>query len=203
MKANKTKILNRAILIGSVIMDSIMQSYAYILGLFYGDGTLHKGKNGAYQVWIDQSSKNKYILEFATIPRLKLMNVKPYFYQFNDWRHQLRKYRLALYSKALFEKLKEVKQDPVKYLKTLEDSEVVYFIAGLFDSEGTKTDRLVIYNGNLRLLEEVKRRLNNFNIHCKIYKFGSIYGLQIHRKTSVEIFLKLIPSYKLTTSSPG
>ena len=186
-----------------MIMSIERRNEAYIMGLFYGDGTTYKTKKGAYQVWIDQSDKNKDILEYVAIPKLRLMNGKLFFYQFIDRRHRLKKWRLALYSKTFFDRLRKVKQDPLGYLKTLNDDEVRYFIAGLFDAEGTKTDRLVIYNRNLELLQEIGRRLSNFDIHSKIYKFGSIYGLQIHRKNSVKIFLEIIPSYRLTASSPG
>jgi len=72
------------------------------------------------------------------------------------------------------------------------------FIAGFFDAEGTITDRLVFYNKNKKLLEEIKKFLETLEIISYIYKFPNVWGLQIYRRIHVQLFRKHIDSVKLS-----
>ena len=75
------------------------------------------------------------------------------------------------------------------------------YLAGLFDAEGTITDRLVFYNKNKELLDMVKERLDALGIKSNLYKFGKVYGIQLYRKEYVAKFRALIPSFRLKVHS--
>ena len=176
----------------------------YIAGVFFGDGTTHKRKDGAYCVWIDQTDKNKIVLESEVIPRLRKMKFKTYFYSYYAKADYAVKWRVLIYSKELYLAMRNMFQRIAQYFSALSDEDAVQFIAGLFDAEGTRTDRIVIYNQNLELLEQIKHRLENSNVHnCQIYRFGPIHGLQIYRKNSVKKFCELIPSCRLKVRLSG
>lgn len=97
-------------------------------------------------------------------------------------------------------RVKGAKQNPRKYVEQLSDDELKGFVAGLFDAEGTITDRLV-YNGNKELHVMIKERLDLIGIKSNLYKFGKVYGLQLYRKKYVEKFRMLIPSFRLKVRS--
>ncbi|PUA32941.1 MAG: hypothetical protein B9J98_03390 [Candidatus Terraquivivens tikiterensis] len=176
----------------------------YIVGIFFGDGVTYKTKHGAYCVWIDQKDKNKGILESEVIPRLKKMGLKVYFYSYYAKADRTLKWRVLTYSKELYMAIRSISRRIAEYFSTLSDKDATQFIAGFFDAEGTKTDRIVIYNQNLELLKIVKQRLINLSIqNPHIYRFGSIYGLQIYCKRSVKKFLELIPSCRLKVRLSG
>ena len=172
-------------------------------GFLYGDGTCYRSKNGAYSVWVDQTSKREELLKSEVIPRLRREGFKIYVYQYKDRRHGTKKTRVLVYSKKLFEDFRKIRAKPTEYLETLDRKDVKLFIAGLFDAEGTITDRIVIYNSNLKLLRKISEYLINLGIESKIYKFGSVYGLQIHKKCSMDAFFKEIPSRRLMAHPPG
>jgi len=176
----------------------------YIAGLFFGDGCIYKRKDGTYRVWIDQADKNKEVLKHEAIPRLIRMQVKTHFYSYYSRKDGVMKWRILLYSKELYMVMREVFQKITEYFESLPDMEARQFIAGLFDAEGTKTDRIVIYNRNVDLLRLIKQKLEDFGIkNSYTYSFGPIYGLQIYRKSSVKKFLEVIPSYRLKAYLPG
>ena len=166
---------------------------AYEAGLYFGDGVAHRNKkNRSYGVWIDQHIKNTDILENLK-NRLAKKEVNFCCYKVPD-----NKIRVLFYSKEEFLKLKNVKENPVQFFNELSDREKKEFISGFFDAEGTITDRLVIYNQNKILLEEISKFLGTLGIVSYIYKFNRVFGLQIYRRNHVQIFRKNIKSVKLS-----
>ena len=167
----------------------------YLTGLFVGDGTMYLGKNWKYQVWIDQHDKNIDILKKAVeILRKEGFNVCVYKVPGN-------KTRAYVCAKRLFIEFSEIRKNPVKYFLNLNEKEKKEFIAGFFDAEGTVTDRLVIYNGNIELLQAIEKFLKELGLICYIYRFGKILGIQIYRKKSVEKFVEQIRCIKISRLS--
>lgn len=165
----------------------------YMAGLLFGDGVAHHNKrNRSYAIWIDQHKKNIDIIEKAK-QEFSDEGTKFYCYKVPD-----NKIRVLAYSKEKFLELKEIKKNPIKFFKKLSEKQKREFIAGLFDAEGTFTDRLVIYNKNRKLLKEIKKFIENLGIVSYIYKFPKVFGLQIYRKIHVQIFIQKIKSVKLS-----
>jgi len=159
----------------------------YLIGMLVGDGSLEKRKNRAYAVWIDQHTRNLPILQ--RIERiLKEQGLKTYFYDIPN-------------SKKIFEIFKKAKQNPSQFFKGLGDEEKLQFISGFLDAEGTVTDRIVIYNSNKMLLEEIQEFLKSKGISSHIYTFGKVFGLQIYRRSEIKKLMKLLNSVKLLSSS--
>ena len=176
----------------------------YIAGVFFGDGTTYKRKDGACCVWIDQTERNKKVLENGVMPRIKKMNIKAHLYRYYAKSDHTVKWRVLVYSKDFYMAIRNIAARVTEYFSELSDMEAIEFIAGLFDAEGTKTDRIVIYNRNLKLLNLIKERLEKLGIqNIYVYKFASVYGLQIYRKRSVKKFLERIPSTRLKARLPG
>ena len=169
----------------------------YLAGMLYGDGTCYRGKNGAYAVWVDQSERNRDILELMVIPRLARLGFNVHVYRYRDKRHGIWKWRALVYSKALFMAFLRLRRNMLQYVEELDDAGLCEFTAGLFDAEGTVTDRLVIYNSDLELLVLLKRRLSRLGVEARIYRFGPVFGLQIHRKEDMLKFAEMVPSLKL------
>ncbi len=167
----------------------------YLTGLLLGDGATHFGKNWRYQVWIDQHNKNIDILERAIeILRKEGFNVCVYKVPGN-------KTRAYVCAKRLFTEFDKIKKDSVKHFLNLSGNQKKEFVAGFFDAEGTVTDRFVIYNSNIPLLQVMKSFLEKLGIVCYIYKFGKISGIQIYRKESVKIFSRHIKCVKISRLS--
>ena len=166
----------------------------WIAGVLVGDGTRHHGSNRAYAVWIDQHTRNSAVLD--KIQNLLIANgFKVYRYKIPD-----NKYRVLTYSKALYLEFESIMKNPVDFFSALPESEKKDFIAGFFDAEGTKTDRIVIYNSDKPLLEAIQRFLSEIGIPGHIYRFGKIHGLQVYRKRHATLFLEQINSVRLITS---
>jgi len=164
-----------------------------VAGLLFGDGTAHRNiKNRSYAIWIDQHKRNSDILEELERIFVKL-KIKFYKYKVPD-----NKIRIYSCSKERFLELKKIKENPVKFFKNLNMKGKKKFIAGFFDAEGTITDRLVFYNKNKKLLEEIKKFLETLEIISYIYKFPNVWGLQIYRRIHVQLFRKHIDSVKLS-----
>jgi len=179
-----------------------MQVDPYLVGILFGDGSTSKRKDGAYAVWIDQTERNKYIVEH-TIPRLQQLGYKVYSYRYYAKADKVWKYRALVYSKALYLDLRAKFSDIATYVAALSDDEVKSFVAGVTDAEGTVTDRIVIYNGNIALLGAIQKRLELLGIkHSHIYKYGTIHGLQLYRRESLQKFVEAIPSIKLNSKRP-
>jgi len=170
---------------------------AYVLGLLAGDGTRYSDKKGRYMVWIDQHIKNSKMLQkFETI--MKNLGFKVFVYRIPG-----NKIRAQIYSKEVFLKFENLMKNIEKAFDSLSDSEKLDFIAGFFDAEGTITDRLVIYNKNLELLNKIKAFLEKLGIVCYVYKFGKVFGIQIYRKDSIRIFKDKVKSSVKLSLLPG
>ncbi len=169
----------------------------YLVGILFGDGSTSKRKDGAYAVWVDQTERNKEIIEH-TIPRLQQLGYKVYSYRYYAKSDKVWKYRALVYSKELYLDLRTKFEHITTYVGELSDDEARSFIAGVMDAEGTVTDRVVIYNGNKALLEAIQQRLEFLGVtYSHIYKYSTIHGLQIYRRDSLRRFIKAIPSVKL------
>ena len=168
---------------------------SYLTGLLVGDGTLHLGKNWKYQVWIDQHNKNSDILRKA----VEILRNDG----FNVWVYKVpgNKTRAAVCAKRLFVEFAEIRKNPAEHFLHLNENEKREFIAGFFDAEGTVTDRLVIYNGNIELLQAIEEFLKELGIVCYTYRFGKILGIQIYQKKSRETFVKNITCVKISRLS--
>ncbi len=171
----------------------------YVVGLLFGDGVAHRNKrNRSYAIWIDQHEMNLDILE--ELKRIfERDKIKFYWYKVPD-----KKIRIYSCSKERFLELKSIKENPVGFFKKLNNKGKKKFIGGFFDAEGTVTDRLVIYNKDKKLLDEIKTFLETLGIISYIYKFPKVFGLQIYRKIHIQIFKKHIKSVKLSRAiQPG
>ena len=178
-----------------------MKPTPYLAGILFGDGTSHKGANGAYSVWIDQNDKE--ILQQNVVPQLESLGPKVHYYSYFAKADNMRKWRALIHSKKIYLWFKKLKQNPGKYVEQLSNKELKEFVAGLFDAEGTITDRLVFYNRNKELLGKIKERLDAIGIKSNLYKFGKVYGIQLYRKEYVEKFHALIQSFRLKVHSAG
>lgn len=167
-----------------------MKMTPYLAGVLFGDGTSNKGKNRAYAVWIDQHKRNSKIIK-RVVSEFENLNLRVYNYEF------LNKERALIYSKEIFFEFREIRRDIRKYFKELSNDNKWEFISGIFDAEGTVTDRMVIYNNNTQILEEIKNFLEKQKIVCYIYRFGKTFGLQIYRKNSINIFRAKVNSVKI------
>lgn len=175
-------------------IDIILKMDNYLAGVLFGDGTCYKAKNGAYSVWIDQHERNKKVLD--RVSQLLIQGgFKVYRYATNN-----SKSRVLTYSKKLFIEFSLLKNKPLDHFRGLNKNGKKEFIAGLFDAEGTQTDRVVIYNEHLLLLEEIKRFLETISIESHIYKFGKVFGIQIYRKIHLNRFISEIRAIRLSTS---
>lgn len=170
---------------------------AYIAGMLYGDGTKFLGKNRAYAVTVDQHIKNKDISEFLK-KKLKQSDLNVHDYNFKFGKTRMR--RIMVYSKKLFMEFEEMRKSSVKFFKNLSRKDKAKFIGGFFDAEGTVTDRLVVYNQDLKLLKAIQKFLKQKKILSYVYRFGKVYGVQIYRKDDVKKFRKLISCVKLNRS---
>ena len=165
---------------------------AWLAGVMIGDGTCHYGKNKAYAVWIDQHERNRRVLD-GVQQKLKLSGFKIYRYKV-----PANKARVLTYSKALYLEFLSIRENSAKFFSGLNDSDKKEFIAGFFDAEGTMTDRIVIYNSDIRLLKAIQVFLQQIGIPSFIYEFGKIHGLQVYRKLHKDIFFKEIKAIRLS-----
>ena len=173
--------------------------FAYLLGALYGDGTSYKNKaNQAYVVTIDQ--KKKDWLKGHVKPLVEKLGFRPTFYSFMTGDYK--KWRLTMYSKSLFETFRAMKKDVLLYVESLGRSEFLQFVAGLFDTEGSITDRINIYNKNKELLDLIVLRLSEINISAKVYRYGKVHGIYIYRKAEVQKFFDHVP-FKGKTKTPS
>lgn len=163
----------------------------WLAGVLIGDGTCNRGKNRAYAVWIDQHKRNEKVLDEVQ-KVLQSVGFKTYRYTVPE-----NKSRVLTYSKQLFLEFQSIRKDSAKLFSSLNDDEKKKFIAGFFDAEGTVTDRIVIYNSDVNLLNSIKEFLMEIEIPSHIYRFGKIHGLQIYKKNHVELFLKNVKSIRL------
>ena len=171
---------------------------SWLLGVLVGDGTIYiDKKNGRYMVWIDQHLRNREVIEMVE-KEFRKIHFKPFKYRVPS-----NKIRILIYSKEFCNRLREIKKSPEKYFKSLSNNEKLEFISGFYDAEGTITDRIVIYNKNYDLLEEIKKFLETLQIESSIYRFGKVFGLQIHKKSSIKKFIEKTDSIRLRSSPSG
>lgn len=162
----------------------------YLAGLLFGDGTSHLGKNGAYAVWIDQHERNSKIV-LRVVKELESIGLNVHHYGF------LNKKRAMVYSKAMFIEFRRMRSNPKEFFRNLKIKDKFEFFSGFFDAEGTVTDRLVVYNGELDLLDEMQRFLEKNKIHGHIYRYGKIFGIQIYKRESIARLRELTDSTKI------
>jgi len=162
----------------------------YLAGLMFGDGTCFRGKNRAYGVWIDQQERNYRIVDEAEI-ELKRLKLNVHKYRFND------KVRALVYNKELFNEFKVLRGDAASFFESLNNKHKWDFLSGLFDAEGTVTDRLVVYNSDLKLLEVVQKFLLQQGATAYLYRFGKVWGVQVYRKQSVALLYARMNCVKL------
>ena len=84
------------------------------------------------------------VLEIKVVPRLKRMGLKVLFYSYYAKSDHVWKWCALVYSKELYTAVQKLTEKVAKYFDSLQDEDAKQFIAGLFDAEGTKTDRIVI-----------------------------------------------------------
>ncbi len=172
-----------------------MKKDAYLLGLLFGDGTMnHNAKNRAYQVWIDQHKKNKIVSNEAE-KRLLFLKYNVFKFAYRD------KIRVAINSKKFFDLFSLIRKDPSRFFNSLDKERKFEFIAGFYDAEGTHTDRVVIYNKNKELLKKIEEFFYKNQIIGHIYRFPKVFGLQIYRKESKNLFFKFIKAQRLAYPS--
>jgi hypothetical protein len=129
------------------------------------------------------------------------MSFNVHFYDYTSRSDGAHKWRALVYSKNLFHWFREMRKDIVQIVTSMDNEEFKIFVAGFFDAEGTRTDRLVIYNKNEELLIAIQERLQQIDIPSHIYKYGVVHGIQIYRRLDVEKFCRLIPAYRLKARS--
>ena len=169
----------------------------YLIGLLFGDGTSNYGKkNKAYSVWIDQHKRNQKITEKAK-DEFEKMGLNVHYYS-----HTKNKIRAMVYSKNIYEEFQEVKNHPIKYFKKLNAKGKFNFISGFFDAEGTVTDRIVLYNGNIEILKQIQKFIaEKINVVGYVYRYGKIHGLQIYKRDHIKRFVENTSSIKISVRS--
>jgi len=166
----------------------------YLVGLLFGDGTSYLAKNKAYSVWIDQHERNSKIAERAKL-EFEGIGLKVHYYAYGN------KVRALVYSKKTYLEFLKIRADPVKYFKKLGPRGKLEFISGLFDAEGTVTDRLVLYNGHIGILQEIQSFIaEKINVTGHVYRYGKICGLQIYKKDHIKAFINKTNSIKVRSS---
>ena len=167
----------------------------YLAGFLIGDGCQHRLSNGAYAVWVDQSLKNKVYVE-KLIKKMQCYG-KTYVYEYMDRTNKVHKIRLLVYSKKFYSEILTIKQNITKFIEELGEEDLWSFLSGLLDSDGTVTGRIVFYSSSKELLEALSVRLNTHHVRTHIYRFGKIFGLQIHDKNSLITLSQKLSSSKL------
>ena len=131
-----------------------------------------------------QTLDKKYIYMYYR--KLLLSNYNGYY------RERLRnnKVEIIIYSKKIYEVVRDVKKNPIKHLY----ENPIEFIAGFTDGDGSiMGNEIAIYDYNRKLLEEVCIFLENNSIHCKVKPCKNIWRIRIRDKNSIKKFLALIP----------
>lgn len=164
-----------------------LEKLGYLAGFLYGDGTCyHNPANRSYSVWIDQIESNTYLLKYARGYLGRFSKVHEYQYKSPGGL----KTRILVHNKNLFIQFKKLREEPIKFFNRLSKEEKINFISGLLDADGTITDRIVIYASNENLLKRFEQFLKNYEVVGNVYKFGSISGLQIYSKKSINALIK-------------
>lgn len=171
-----------------------LTKFGYLAGFLYGDGTCYHNPsvNRAYSVSIDQIASNTHLLKHVKRYLENFSKVHEYQFKSPDGL----KTRVLVYNKNLFVQFKKLRKEPIKFFNNLDIEEKFNFLSGLLDADGTITDRIVIYASNENLLLSFRKFLDNYGVISYVYKFGSIFGLQIYRKQSIETLKEKLMSVK-------
>ena len=160
-----------------------------LMGFLYGDGWCSHNKNGEYyEVGFQQSLANQTIYNYYKNLILSIHN--------GYYRERIRnsKLELIVYSKQLFQLIKDLKNNPIKHFK-LHVKEA--FIAGFTDSDGyVSRSEVALYNKNLEPLREIMTYLSELSINSKISSMKHIWRLRVRGYENVKLFLKFIPTLK-------
>lgn len=172
---------------------------AYLIGMLIGDGTYGKGKTprlftGDPDTWVYLEKNRLGTLLERHIDKRYSSEFRVY--QFKGLQPIMRSY-------GLFGQTKKQKRLPSN-LHMWDKESCAALLAGLFDTDGCvsvrgKDSRIIFYQSNLDLLQEVKQLLLKFGIHTYIQHFdakdkkinnknihsGESWGLVISRKDSI------------------
>lgn len=183
---------------------------AYLLGVYYGDGSIYHNPKKTKGYIIELQVKDRDFIDIFSSKINSLLNKKP------NIRLRVRKpdKRLGKYyqqtiwcarvcSKDLFYFLKDTKFSDIKF-----PEHRLEFIKGFVDSEGCVNitpkgyAQIRMYGTNIGLLKNLKKWLKTIgikvNFHKKLYAYSYSFGkkpmgqLVIYRRDLIERFAKLI-----------
>ncbi|BAJ51197.1 homing endonuclease I-ApeI [Candidatus Caldarchaeum subterraneum] len=143
-------------------------------------------------------SKGEYVVEFyqknlswlckEVVSRLQRLGFRPRCRVFRG-----RYYRVVVYSKKLYQLLS---QDKLTLLEKGSETEMLWFVRGMVDAEGsviTSLHRITIWQNDVKLLEAVRRVLENHGLKCgKITRSRNVYALPIYGRGRMAQFMKHI-----------
>lgn len=162
---------------------------AYLIGLLIGDGTYGKGK--APRLFTGDPCTWKY-LENNKLGELLESHVDHTRYNSEFRVYQFKGLQNVLREHGLFGQTKQNKRLP-KDLHLWDKESCAQLLAGLIDTDGcvsyrAKDSRILFYQSNKELLEEVKRLLLKFGVHSYIGHFDCkvkmINKRKVHSKES-------------------
>ena len=162
---------------------------AYLIGLLIGDGTYGKGK--APRLFTGDPCTWKY-LENNKLGELLESHVDHTRYNSEFRVYQFKGLQNVLREHGLFGQTKQNKRLP-KDLYLWDKESCAQLLAGLIDTDGcvsyrAKDSRILFYQSNKELLEEVKRLLLKFGVHSYIGHFdckvNTINKRKVHSKES-------------------
>lgn len=174
-----------------VVTNSEDEKFWYLVGAL-GDGTIYVTRDGHYVV--EYGQKCKQWLE--TLARL----AEGLGYKMHIIRHEGEYWKGKIYSKELYERLKEVRSYIHEIVNTLPNAQFRAFVRGLFDAEGTITThyksslRVRIAQKDKELLGVIAKKLRNIGINCTdpfpSDRYGT-YVIQIPHSSVSEFFEKI------------
>lgn len=162
---------------------------AYLIGLLIGDGTYGKGK--VPRLFTGDPCTWKY-LENNKLGELLESHVDHTRYNSEFRAYQFKGLQNVLREHGLFGQTKQNKRLP-KDLHLWDKESCAQLLAGLIDTDGcvsyrAKDSRILFYQSNKELLEEVKRLLLKFGVHSYIGHFDCkvkmINKRKVHSKES-------------------
>jgi hypothetical protein len=191
---------------------SISKELSYFIGAFLGDGYLSCNmKNQSYLIKIYAGLDKSFAEKCFNCLKTICLNPRMWFYKNKKYMKWKGQWIVYVYSKKLYEYLKNLKIENLKNL--LNSKELIYsFIIGFYDAEGClpykkyrKNIRLNLHidNTNLELVNFVKELLFNlgFNptlvclIHKKKPNWKPLYRLSLYRQKEITKFLLISSSF--------
>jgi len=184
----------------------LTEDKAYILGVMYGDGYMHRTKNNSYQIGLCAVDWD-FVLNFANAVK-NVYKIEPRFGSVDrrviNWNKQ---HITWIYSKAVYldvlkfglvgTKKWDVPKDIMNSTNSIKSS----FLRGFFDSEGCvdSSKKINIVSTNKRGLISVKKLLISLgiissNIHTRegTGNRSRLYVINITGKKNIDIYCKLI-----------